>query len=160
VTRKSFTIPDRDCEKCHNPYTPTGVRQKYCPDCQNPYYAKWRAANREVSRKKQKDRYLDPETNRKRREAGVLWNIRQWAPTEAEVQRVFDLWQNRTGICDICGTTEDVTGKAMAVDHCHETNTFRGFLCHTCNTGLGWFGESADRLATASDYVRKNGKVL
>jgi len=43
--------------------------------------------------------------------------------------------------------------KNWVLDHCHETNTFRGWICHHCNTGLGSFSDETTRLAYAMRYL-------
>ena len=43
--------------------------------------------------------------------------------------------------------------KNWVLDHCHETNTFRGWICHHCNTGLGAFSDETTRLANAMRYL-------
>jgi len=52
-------------------------------------------------------------------------------------------------VCVICG--ED--GPALAVDHCHATNTKRGILCMNCNQGLGKFKDDPDLLEFARVYL-------
>jgi hypothetical protein len=42
------------------------------------------------------------------------------------------------------------------LDHCHDTETFRGWLCHHCNTGLGSFSDDLARLKKAVDYLEGN----
>ena len=64
------------------------------------------------------------------------------------------------GGCAICGTPPN--GKRLHVDHNHSHCTaskgcpecVRGLLCSPCNTGIGMLGESADRLAAATAYLR------
>lgn len=55
--------------------------------------------------------------------------------------------------CGICG------GVVQAIDHCHESGKVRGGLCRPCNTGLGFFKDSEQLLATAIDYLRKARKT-
>jgi len=43
--------------------------------------------------------------------------------------------------------------KNWVLDHCHETNTFRGWICHHCNTGLGAFADETRRLANSTRYL-------
>ena len=47
-------------------------------------------------------------------------------------------------VCEICGKEERActNGKRkdnLCVDHCHKSNHFRGLLCTSCNSKLGWF---------------------
>jgi hypothetical protein len=42
------------------------------------------------------------------------------------------------------------------VDHNHDTDSFRGFLCHNCNRGIGVFQDDIDRLNRAIKYLDKN----
>lgn len=48
-------------------------------------------------------------------------------------------------VCEICGNSnKHSTNKAgipnkLSIDHCHNSNVFRGLLCASCNMKLGWF---------------------
>lgn len=54
--------------------------------------------------------------------------------------------------CEICGAI--YTNKRLALDHCHKTGKFRGWLCWHCNTALGKLGDSEHGLLKALAYVR------
>lgn len=65
--------------------------------------------------------------------------------------------------CPICQRSENqlVTyGKnkksVWVADHNHETEKFRGWLCHKCNLGLGNLGDDPERCKRAMEYL--NGK--
>lgn len=63
--------------------------------------------------------------------------------------------------CPICGTKhKDISyagrGTGLVLDHCHETEEFRGWLCDYCNRGLGAFNDSLERLQNAIEYLRTN----
>ena len=45
--------------------------------------------------------------------------------------------------------------KATALDHCHATGIFRGWLCHRCNAGIGLLGDTAEALQQSLDYLTK-----
>ena len=45
------------------------------------------------------------------------------------------------------------TKNPFRLDHNHGTGEFRGFLCDSCNTGLGKFGDDPDLLARAIEYL-------
>ena len=63
-------------------------------------------------------------------------------------------------LCPICQRPkEELHGKGglagiWVVDHDHITNKFRGHLCHSCNRGLGIFGDSIERLERAIEYLK------
>lgn len=44
-------------------------------------------------------------------------------------------------ICEACGASPQTRG--LHLDHCHETNKFRGWLCAGCNLMLGKMGDNA-----------------
>ena len=60
--------------------------------------------------------------------------------------------KNRNGKCDGCDTV--ITGK-ICVDHCHNSNSFRGILCHACNVSLGLCLDSAEILRKLADYAER-----
>lgn len=49
--------------------------------------------------------------------------------------------------CEICGAP------ATDVDHCHKSDTVRGYLCSPCNLTLGKMRDRADLLRRAADYL-------
>lgn len=59
---------------------------------------------------------------------------------------------NETDSCAICQRPTSETG-TLHLDHCHESNRFRGFLCSNCNTGLGQFKDRPNLLRKAIDYL-------
>jgi hypothetical protein len=58
--------------------------------------------------------------------------------------------------CAICGS--QIAGRSAKLDHCHSTGALRGFLCHTCNAGLGMFGDSCAMLRAAMIYLDSHAK--
>jgi hypothetical protein len=65
--------------------------------------------------------------------------------------------------CAICNRSKDqlYTGSKRSeqpfrLDHCKKTGNFRGWICDSCNTGLGKFSENVDVLYKAWEYL-KNG---
>jgi hypothetical protein len=63
-------------------------------------------------------------------------------------------------LCPICSkNSEQVAGKggkagSWVLDHCHNTNKFRGWLCHKCNRGIGNFDDNTDLLMKAVEYLK------
>lgn len=56
-------------------------------------------------------------------------------------------------LCWICGRPDGQ--RRLHLDHHHGTGQLRGMLCNGCNTGLGLFSESRDRLQRAVEYLDK-----
>jgi hypothetical protein len=59
------------------------------------------------------------------------------------------------GECPICQTlTQD-----WILDHCHFSHEFRGYICNSCNLGLGRFNDDEKLLRKAIDYLNRSGIV-
>ena len=63
--------------------------------------------------------------------------------------------------CPICNKTTDQVkdfggkrNRAWVLDHCHQSNEFRGWLCHRCNRALGGFSDDVDYLKRAIQYLQ------
>lgn len=63
--------------------------------------------------------------------------------------------EDQGGVCAICGKPDEVEGRRMAIDHCHDTGAVRGLLCGNCNRGLGNFQDSHQLVAKAAEYLLK-----
>lgn len=62
----------------------------------------------------------------------------------------------QTDACECCSRPVSEIGTLHA-DHCHTSGQPRGFLCSTCNTGLGQFGDDPERLRAAIRYLKRHG---
>lgn len=62
---------------------------------------------------------------------------------------------SQDGKCKICGKSEKIINRGLAVDHCHETGRVRGLLCNSCNLGLGKFKDSIEVLEKALEYLKQ-----
>lgn len=63
--------------------------------------------------------------------------------------------ENKTpepGPCPICGEHTS----SWILDHCHFDDHFRGYICNSCNLGLGRFNDDIRILEKAIDYLRQN----
>jgi DNA-directed RNA polymerase subunit RPC12/RpoP len=57
---------------------------------------------------------------------------------------------------EIFGTGGKRLKHGFVVDHDHQSNFFRGYICHSCNRGLGVFQDSIEILKNAIDYLEKS----
>jgi hypothetical protein len=77
-----------------------------------------------------------------------------YAQCPAKAKDVLELY---TGNCFIC--KDPYALKELVIDHNHETGDFRGWLCASCNVGLGYFQDSPYRLTLAIAYLHKTETV-
>lgn len=81
----------------------------------------------------------------------------RWAKTNAG--RRFSGFPNplraapEDNVCECCGKME--IKRNLALDHCHVTQAFRGWLCNSCNTGIGKLGDNEQGLRKALDYLSR-----
>jgi len=69
-----------------------------------------------------------------------------------EANQFKSLLDAQGGVCAVC-LTDDWGVRGPHVDHDHSDITVRGLLCHRCNTALGLFKDSEDRLLSAIAYL-------
>ena len=50
--------------------------------------------------------------------------------------------------------------QSWVLDHCHDSLSFRGWVCHHCNVGLGGFSDSLTRLKKAVIYLTEHKETL
>lgn len=63
---------------------------------------------------------------------------------------------DKSSSCDCCGKMTETIG----LDHCHQTNTFRGWLCADCNQGLGKLGDTFEAITKVMGYLSKHKYML
>ena len=83
--------------------------------------------------------------HRNKQKSGQYQRLWRYGLTEEKRQELL-LRQN--GLCAIC--FED---KPLVIVHDHATGDVRGLLCHSCNTGIGHLGDTAEGLQRALDYL-------
>ena len=54
--------------------------------------------------------------------------------------------------CECCG---GISNKVFVLDHCHETNKFRGWICESCNHAIGKLGDNIEGVQKALDYLKR-----
>lgn len=72
------------------------------------------------------------------------------AKKDAEVDDAVE-YEKRHGVCDCCSKFSS----RLVFDHDHKTGAYRGYLCDSCNTGLGKLGDSVEGLTQALNYLQK-----
>ena len=59
--------------------------------------------------------------------------------------------------CLLCSKSPEDNGKALSVDHDHQTGKIRGLLCDNCNKGIGFLKENIETLKNAIRYLETHG---
>ncbi|MFI6356976.1 endonuclease VII domain-containing protein [Streptomyces sp. NPDC050743] len=90
----------------------------------------------------------------------VLWRCRGaerarvWARQYgADADTIRAMWESQGRRCAICRAA---IAERFNVDHCHASSKIRGLLCLQCNTGLGLFADTPERLRAAADYLDRS----
>ena len=124
----------RKCKWCEKDFEPRRRDQVFCRRKCKDYHCRWKG---------------DSEQSGKWKQRGGRLRI-----THSEYQKLFDA---QNGKCAICHKPK---GKiAFMVDHNHNTGKIRGLLCWTCNRGLGFFHDNADKLLAAAGYLKNTNKI-
>lgn len=89
---------------------------------------------------------------RGRRDADGRRRFRKYGITEAQYTAKF---AEQGGCCAIC-LTDDPGSKGWTIDHCHDTDTFRGVLCNHCNLALGHLRDDVGVMLRAVDYIQSS----
>jgi hypothetical protein len=58
--------------------------------------------------------------------------------------------EKQDNLCACCSKEVPI----LYVDHCHDSNTIRGFICHSCNAGIGLLGDNLEGLEKAIKYLK------
>jgi len=67
------------------------------------------------------------------------------------------MYKEQNGKCAICNKDPLEHGEyRLSIDHCHQTNKVRGFLCSNCNRALGMLKDNKDVILSAYNYLMKN----
>ena len=54
-----------------------------------------------------------------------------------------------------CGVCLGARSSRLVVDHDHDTDEIRGWLCDKCNLALGYLGDDADTIYRLAEYMSK-----
>lgn len=144
-------------------------RPKACPECcqEKPRSEFGREAGRGSSwhkycqacrkvRRRGPGNPEDPEVLKRRNKARR--KSRQWLAIGLAPGRVAEIETAQDGRCGICGgLPEQATPRKvyLHVDHDHDTQSFRGLLCHACNIMLGMARDNPETLRKAAAYLER-----
>lgn len=142
-SREKVFVPCTFCgaKKLLNPFRVKNGRDKYCS--LNCYHQ---------SRKKRAG--LEGTELYSKKELIANKNLKRLYGISLEQKQ--QMFTSQNGKCAICFLPITLSGKqSSTVDHNHSTGKVRQLLCHSCNCGLGNFGESIINLKSAINYLEK-----
>ena len=80
-------------------------------------------------------------------------------------EKLRTYWRKRRGLpeptrpcperCECCNKLPNGRG-SLHLDHDHETRAFRGWLCSSCNTGIGSLGDTFIAVMRAAKYLSRS----
>lgn len=70
------------------------------------------------------------------------------------LEEYFEQCKLRDNVCDICFNKV----KTLHVDHSHDTGKVRGYLCGSCNRGIGLLKDSPTTCRKAAVYLEEHSK--
>jgi len=75
--------------------------------------------------------------------------------TALHIKKLHEFQETKCAVCQILES--DLVGKrpVLFLDHDHESNEIRGFLCHQCNLALGWYEKDKLRFELHSGIFDK-----
>ena len=132
-----------------------GNKPKYCPEHRSAVTRRTHARNMNAWRARNPEK-----TKESRREAVKRRDEREpnWRKVEMYYYRygmprreATELISGRPEVCQLCGGV--CKDGRVCYDHCHETNKHRGWLCSSCNRGIGYFRDDPALLRAAADYL-------
>jgi len=135
----------RRCKNGHD-LNVTGRSGKHCKLCRQGRWAE-RFATDPIFREKERARIADRDPEKERARARAK-NHRQRGIIEAPPD------SSMPALCPECGRPPK-PGKRLEVDHDHVMKHFRGWLCHSCNTTLGYCQDSPALLRRLADYLER-----
>lgn len=141
-------------EFCKDRRTKDG-RTGYCRECQRARHKKWRnTPEGKASLKVYWQKYYSTEHGSKK-----IKDYLRAKDMKNLGRTLGDYYQtvaSQGGRCAICMKLPAKDEKALAIDHDHATNEFRGLLCDLCNRGLGFFRDNPDLFEQAKQYLLKH----
>lgn len=73
------------------------------------------------------------------------------------LEELTELRKQQGDDCAICHRPESEVG-TLHLDHDHTTGKVRGFLCGSCNRGIGYLQDSPEILTAAAAYLTRDAR--
>ena len=133
-----------ECKTCFSDLS--RARYQANPEAAKERARRWQGENRERHLENQRRRRQLPEVKSRERDAHLRRKFQLTADQYEEMLAA------QGGGCAVCGR-EPKPGKALHVDHNHETGAVRGLVCFSCNSALGNLHEDEQRISALLTYL-------
>ncbi len=158
---------DKVCSKCNKTkpasefYYRKATKSKctsWCKTCLSEDASGRYSDNIEKSRRKARAYYHSENRFRKSlRRSRTAAKEKGYLPCNATVKQLEAAFTSK---CHLCAVPEIECNRRLVMDHDHKTGKFRGFLCTSCNKGLGLLGDSEKALAKAFHYLTNSNEKV
>jgi hypothetical protein len=162
------------CSKCQeskptSEFQPAIVKRG-CGECRPCKYVSKRNWEKENPEKVNEARRLFRDRNIDRHRAVTkVWRYKNKEKTKCYNLRRYgisleiynQMLADQSGRCAICSSKDPGSKRTsfFFVDHCHDTGTVRGLLCHHCNSGLSKFSDNSVTLMSAIRYLNSGRRA-
>ena len=144
------------CKTCEILFEPTGRAQIFCShDCRKGFTGdrremKERAPRGEATVERTCEACNEQYTNHNRKycSPGCTQDAVRNQKWNIPFKELRDFRLNNKPVCGVCCTTEKIV-----LDHCHETNKIRGWLCQQHNAAIGQLGDDMSGVMKAVEYL-------
>ena len=86
---------------------------------------------------------------------GDSYALRLFKLYKLTVDEYEEMYADANGCCQVCGISEELNNKRLAVDHDHKTGKVRGLLCGKCNTALGQLDDNLIKISSLYSYLKE-----
>jgi hypothetical protein len=154
----------KTCTKCGQTKPPEAFHKSakykggldcHCRECKKARHVAYYAANRGAVLARNRGWALKNKARAAECNRNAAY-MRTHGITSAQRDAMAESQANRCAICGCPKPKHGGRGQVLHIDHDHVTGKLRGLLCFECNTGLGKFGDSPERLELAATYLREH----
>lgn len=127
------------------------IKETECKECNTTILAKRSGAlcaPCKTKHAKAHQKYSDKNRNYSKRRSTVLKRV--FGISLEEYKKMSEQQKDQ---CAICKKNSADCGRALDVDHDHETGMVRGLLCNQCNNALGLLKDNIESLRNAIIYL-------
>lgn len=160
----------KQCSKCHQTKSFSNFYKRSSSDRSRSRYQSWCKECKNSARREKTHPPIVPgespaarlrrqkrESYKRRIEANPRLGLKNILKRKygMSLEQWDQLMEEQNGKCYICHREPNEKETRLAVDHCHKTGQVRKLLCNSCNSALGFAGDSISRLEMLIGYLNE-----